>query len=106
MPASCGSAVAKPETRRLGFDAGLLFPNNILGVFVTPQPEEHRLIQETGKAPKSVAEDLEAVLKKIEGWHQGPISGFSISHRDTKGAWHQLSWNGNGPTEKDVSSEP
>jgi hypothetical protein len=28
-------------------------------------------IQDTGKGEKSVADDLEAVLKKIEDWHQG-----------------------------------
>jgi hypothetical protein len=28
-------------------------------------------IQDTGKGKKSVADDLEAVLRKIEYWHQG-----------------------------------
>jgi hypothetical protein len=31
-------------------------------------------IQDTGKGKKSVAEDLEAVLRKIEYWHQGSIA--------------------------------
>ena len=48
-------------------------------------------IQDTGKGVKSVPEDLEAVLRKIEEWHQGPIAGFVISYRDT--SWHQVSWN-------------
>ena len=34
-------------------------------------------IQDTGKGVKSVAEDLEAVLRKIEGWHQGSIAGVA-----------------------------
>jgi hypothetical protein len=40
-------------------------------------------IQDTGKGKKSVAEDLEAVLRKIEYWHQGSIARFRISHRST-----------------------
>ena len=31
-------------------------------------------IQDTGKGAKSVAEDLEAVLRKIEYWHQGSVA--------------------------------
>ena len=34
-------------------------------------------IQDTGKGEKSVAEDLEAVLKKIENWHQSIDRGSS-----------------------------
>ncbi len=36
-------------------------------------------IQDTGKGAKSVAEDLEAVLRKIKYWHQGSIAGCRIS---------------------------
>jgi hypothetical protein len=36
-------------------------------------------IHETGKGLKSVADDLEAVLRKIERWHQRSIAGYSIS---------------------------
>jgi hypothetical protein len=49
-------------------------------------------IQDTGKGTKLVADDLEAVLRKIEGWHQGSIGGFLISYRDTDGVLHQISW--------------
>ena len=42
-------------------------------------------IHDTGTGLKSVKDDLEAVLKKIEGWHQGSIAGFLISYRDTDG---------------------
>jgi hypothetical protein len=45
-----------------------------------------------------VGDDLEAVLRKIEGWHQGSIAGFLISYRDTQGAWHQVFWNGKEAT--------
>jgi hypothetical protein len=56
-------------------------------------------IEDTGKGARSVGDDLEAVLRKIEGWHQGSIAGFLISYRDTKGAWHQVSWDGKEATE-------
>jgi hypothetical protein len=48
-------------------------------------------IQDTGRGLKAVAEDLEAVLRKIEDWHQGSIAVFVISYRDAQGTWHQLS---------------
>ena len=35
-------------------------------------------IQDTGKGKKSVADDLEAVLRKIEYWHQGSIARYRI----------------------------
>jgi hypothetical protein len=35
-------------------------------------------IEDTGKGEKSVADDLEAVLRKIEDWHQGSIAGYRI----------------------------
>jgi hypothetical protein len=57
-------------------------------------------IQDTGKGKKSVADDLKAVLRKIEGWHQGSVTGFLISHRDTHGAWHQVIWDGEKATVK------
>jgi hypothetical protein len=47
-------------------------------------------IQGTGKGTKSLADDLEAVLRKIEGWHQGSIVGFKISYRDTEGLEHEV----------------
>jgi hypothetical protein len=31
-------------------------------------------IQDTGKGSKPVAEDLEAILRKIEAWHQLPVT--------------------------------
>lgn len=62
-------------------------------------------IQDTGKGLKSVADDLEAVLGKIEGWHQGSIAGFVISYRDTHGFWHELSWDGKEATTREISSE-
>jgi hypothetical protein len=42
--------------------------------------------QDTGKGLKSVTDDLQAVLRKIEEWHQGSIASFLISYRNTVGA--------------------
>jgi hypothetical protein len=36
-------------------------------------------ITDTGLGQRSVAEDIEAVLHKIEHWHQGSIGSFKIS---------------------------
>jgi len=62
-------------------------------------------IRDTGKGTKAVTDDLEAVLRKIEGWHQGSISGFVISYLDATGSWHPVSWDGNEATVKAASSE-
>ena len=51
-------------------------------------------IQDTGKGKKAVAGDLEAVLRKIEYWHQGSIARFRISYRSTQGIEHLVEWDG------------
>jgi len=62
-------------------------------------------IRDTGKGTKAIADDLEAVLRKIEGWHQGSIAGFHISYLDRAGSWHQVFWNGNEGTVRAASSQ-
>lgn len=53
--------------------------------------------QGTGKGAKSVADDLEAVLRKIEAWHQGSIAGHKISFRDAApGLEQHVRWDGQG----------
>ena len=42
----------------------------------------------------SVTKDIDAVLRKIEHWHQGSIAGFKIMHRDEHGVWNGVRWNG------------
>ena len=42
-------------------------------------------IVDTGLGRRSVTEDIEAVLCKIEYWHQGSIAKFKIVCRDSKG---------------------
>jgi hypothetical protein len=43
-----------------------------------------------GLGSRSVTEDIEVVLRKIEYWHQGSISSFKIMCRDGKGFWHEF----------------
>ena len=49
-------------------------------------------IADTGLGKCSVLEDIEAVLRKIEYWHQGSIGSFKITCRDGKGFWHDVHW--------------
>jgi hypothetical protein len=49
-------------------------------------------IVDTGLGKCSVSEDIEAVLRKIEYWHQSSISSFKIMCRDGKGFWHGVRW--------------
>jgi len=51
-------------------------------------------IQDTGKGKKSVADDLEAVLRKIEYWHQGSIARYRISYVSAQGTEHPIEWDG------------
>ena len=52
----------------------------------------------TGKGRLSVGQDLEAVLRKIEYWHQAPITKFRIMARRGQGAWHGVRWDGKTAT--------
>jgi hypothetical protein len=36
---------------------------------------------------RSVTNDIERVLRKIERYHQGSIVGFKIMYRDSEGVW-------------------
>ena len=49
-------------------------------------------ITDTGLGRCPVTEDIEAVLRKIEHWHQGSIAKFKIMCRDGKGFWHRVRW--------------
>ena len=51
-------------------------------------------ISDTGLGSRSALEDIEAVLWKIEHWHQGSIIAFKIMCRDGKGFWHRVRWDG------------
>jgi|SRR5215469_1437443 len=51
-------------------------------------------IFDTGLGSRPVTDDIEAVLRKIEYWHQGSISSFKIMCWDGKGFWHRVDWDG------------
>ena len=51
-------------------------------------------IQDTGKGKKSVGDDLEAVLLKIEYWHQGSVARYRITSQSTQGTEHPIEWDG------------
>jgi len=51
-------------------------------------------ITDTGLGSRSVTEDIEAVLRKIEYWHQGSISSFKVMCWDGKGFWNGVQWDG------------
>ena len=51
-------------------------------------------ITDTGKGRVSVANDIEAVLRKVEYRHQGSIAGYRISYRSTQGTEHLVEWDG------------
>jgi hypothetical protein len=52
-------------------------------------------ITDTGKGRASVTNDIEAVLRKVEYWHQGSIAAFKIMSRDEHGTWDGVRWDGN-----------
>jgi hypothetical protein len=43
---------------------------------------------------RSVTNDIEAVLRRIEHWHQGSIAGFRIMYRDSEATWDGIKWDG------------
>jgi hypothetical protein len=51
-------------------------------------------IQDTGKDKKSVADDLEAVLRNFEYWHRGSIARYRISYRSAQGTKHLVELEG------------
>ena len=61
-------------------ELGLIFTYNITPAMIS--------ITDTGLGKCSVIEDIEAVLRKIEHWHQASIAKFKIMCRDGKGFWH------------------
>jgi len=43
---------------------------------------------------RSVTNDIEYVLHRIEHFHQAPITGFHIMYRDSEGIWDGIAWDG------------
>ena len=46
---------------------------------------------------RSVTNDIENVLRKIEYYHQGSIVGFKIMYRDSESIWDGVDWDGGVP---------
>ena len=51
-------------------------------------------ITDTTLGKRSVTKDIDAVLRKIEHWHQGSIAAFKIMYRDGQGGWNGVRWSG------------
>ena len=51
-------------------------------------------ITDTTLGKLSVTNDIDAVLRKIEHWHQGAITAFKIMYLDEHGVWNGVRWNG------------
>jgi hypothetical protein len=51
-------------------------------------------ITDTALGKLSVTKDIDAVLRKIEHWHQDSIAAFKIMYRDEHGVWNGVRWDG------------
>jgi hypothetical protein len=51
-------------------------------------------IVDTNLGKLLVTYDIEAVLRKIEYWHQGSIAAFKIMYCDEQGIWDGVRWDG------------
>ena len=89
------------SSREISFNTNLSEPPRTRADFIYKITPTVISINDTGLGSRSVAEDIEAVLRKIENWHQGSISSFKIMCRDGKGFWHEVHWDG-----KNVSLSP
>src|SRR5215471_4514890 len=49
-------------------------------------------ITDTTLGKLSVTKDIDAVLRKIEHWHQGSIVAFKIMYWDEYGVWNGVRW--------------
>jgi hypothetical protein len=82
------------SSREISFNTNLSEPPRTRADFIYKITPTVISINDTGLGSRSVAEDIEAVLRKIEYWHQGSINSFQIMCRDGKGFWHRVRWDG------------
>ena len=80
--------------KEIGFNTNLSEPVRTRADFTYNITPAMISITDTGLGKCSVIEDIEAVLRKIEHWHQGSINSFKIMYRDGKGFWHGVRWDG------------
>jgi hypothetical protein len=76
------------------FDANLSEPVRTRADFTYKITPDLIAITDTGLGSRSVLKDIEALLRKIEYWHQGSIAKLKIMSRDGKGFWHCVRWDG------------
>ena len=55
-------------------------------------------IIDTNLGRRSVTNDIENVLRKIEHFPQGSISGHRIMYRGSEGIWDAVRWDGKSAT--------
>jgi hypothetical protein len=60
-------------------------PERCRGDFTYSMTPTKLIVRDTGKGERSVLEDLPAVLKKIECWHQGSLEHFGLVVLDADG---------------------
>jgi hypothetical protein len=82
------------SSREISFNTNLSEPPRTRADFIYKITPTVISINDTGLGSRSVAEDIEAALRKIEYWHQGSIASFKIMGRDGKGFWHKVHWDG------------
>ena len=82
------------NTHEITFNTKLFEPPRTQADFTYKITPTAISIFDTGLGSRPVTEDIEAVLRKIEYWHQGSISSFKIVCRDNKGFWHGVHWDG------------
>ena len=75
---------------QITFNTNLLDPMRTRADFIYKLNPTLISITDTGLGQRPVTEDIEAVLRKIEYWHQGSIGSFKIMCRDGKGFWHAV----------------
>jgi hypothetical protein len=76
--------------KEIGFNTNLSEPVRTRADFTYNITPATISITDTGLGSRSVTEDIEAVLRKIEHWHQGSIAKLKIMCRDGKGFWHRV----------------
>jgi len=91
MRLELGCIGMKNNVRKVGPGGSL----DLLHVLSLPFPRFRLIkIQDTGKGKKPVADDLEAVLRKIEYWRQASICRYRISYLSPQETEHTVEWDG------------
>ena len=82
------------NTHEITFNTKLLEAQRTQADFIYKITSTLISITDTGLGSHAVTENIKAVLRKIEYWHQGSITKFKIMCRDGKGFWHRVGWDG------------